>query len=117
MGLSNLSCLLQQAEKENDEHKRQEEARRQAEIMMSSQRNKIKTLPSVETAWNYTKDSDEYEDEDDYESTSGSDGFDSSWKPTQGKVVKLPTPQSSQNIWYALRTMLGTLKNCCNIVL
>ena len=66
--------LFQKAENENEERKKQEEAQRQAEIMMRNQTNKVKTLPSIETAWNYTNDSDAYEDED--ESSSG--GSDSS---------------------------------------
>ncbi|CAB4019867.1 formin CG32138 isoform X1 [Paramuricea clavata] len=65
------------AENENDERKKQEEAQRQAEIMMRNQKNKAKTLPSIETAWNYTNDSDAYDDdEDDDDSSSG--GSDSS---------------------------------------
>ena len=67
--------LFQKAENENEERKKQEEAQRQAEIIMRNQTNKAKTLPSIETAWNYTNDSDAYDDdeEDDDSSSGGSD--------------------------------------------
>ena len=68
---------FQKAENENEERKKQEEALRQAEIMMQNQKNKVKTLPSIETAWSYTNDSDVYDDEEDDDDTS-SGGSDSS---------------------------------------
>ena len=71
------SFLFQKAENENEERKKQEEALRQAEIMMQNQKNKVKTLPSIETAWSYTNDSDVYDDEEDDDDTS-SGGSDSS---------------------------------------
>ena len=37
---------------------------------MRNQKNKAKTLPSIETAWNYTNDSDAYDDDEDEEDTS-----------------------------------------------
>ena len=72
-----ISILFQKAENENEERKRQEEAERQAEIMMKNQKNKARTLPSIEKAWNYTHDSDAYDDEEDDDDTS-SGGSDSS---------------------------------------
>lgn len=74
-----MSILFQKAENENEERKRQEEAERQAEMMMRNQKNKAKTLPSIEKAWNYTHDSDAYDDEEDDDDTS-SGGSDSSWE-------------------------------------
>ena len=47
--------------------------------MMKNQKNKAKTLPSsIERAWNYTNDSDAYDDDDDDDDDLSSGETDSS---------------------------------------